>query len=67
MTHRFHVHGMSCSHCERAIVQALRRVDPAAQVSIDLDTGRVDVTSDRPRERLVQAIADEGYTVTEPA
>jgi len=63
MNHEFHVTGMSCSHCEKAVERAVRRVDPNAQVQIDRATEHVQVRSDAPREALAQAIADEGYGV----
>jgi len=64
MEHTLTVTGMSCGHCERAITVALRQVDPQAKVQIDRQLSRVVVDSQQPRERLVQAIADEGYQVT---
>ena len=59
----FHVQGMSCGHCERAVTQAVHAVDPQAQVRIDLASGQVDVNTAAPREALSRAIAEEGYTV----
>lgn len=63
MQHTFQVQGMTCGHCERAVVNAVREVDPNAVVRVDLDTGRVVVESDRERAALAAAIADEGYPV----
>ncbi len=67
MQYRFDVQGMTCGHCERAVRQALAQVDPQAQVQVDRAQGRVDVTSEAPREALAQAIADEGYQVAAAA
>lgn len=61
--HSFQVQGMTCGHCVRAVTQALQQLDPAAEVKVDLATGRVEVESARPREALARAIQDEGYTV----
>lgn len=63
MQQRFEVQGMTCAHCVRAVTEALRRVDAAARVEVDLASGRVDVDATVPRERLADAIREEGYTV----
>ena len=55
--------GMTCGHCERAVTQAVQRVDPTAQVQIDRPSGKVHVQTAQPREQIAQAIADEGYAV----
>jgi copper chaperone len=63
MNQVFDVQGMSCGHCERAVTQAVKAVDPAAQVKVDLGSGKVEVQSAQPRETLARAIAEEGYIV----
>lgn len=63
MNQSFQVQGMSCGHCERAVTQAVQRVDPAAQVKIDRPAGQVEVETTQPREAIAQAIAEEGYAV----
>ncbi|MEW6465514.1 heavy-metal-associated domain-containing protein [Tibeticola sp.] len=63
MNHEFHVTGMTCGHCEKAVERAIRAVDAQAEVQIDRAAERVQVRSDAPREALAQAIADEGYGV----
>ena len=63
MQHRFTVTGMTCGHCEKAVTQALRSLDPQAQVRIDRTQNRVEVDSELPRAALARAIADEGYPV----
>ena len=59
----FDVEGMSCNHCAKAVTQALRHVDPQAQVQVDLAGKKVEVESAQPRQALAKAMADEGYTV----
>ena len=59
----FDVQGMSCNHCAKAVTQALRQVDPQAQVQVDLAGKKVEVESAQPRQALAKAIADEGYAV----
>ena len=34
MNQSFDVQGMSCGHCERAVTQAVKSVDPQAQVKV---------------------------------
>jgi copper chaperone len=63
MEQRFDVQGMTCAHCVRAVTEAVRRLDPAAKVEVDLPTGRVGVDTSAPRERVAAAIRDEGYAV----
>jgi copper chaperone len=63
MNQSFQVQGMSCGHCERAVTQAVKAIDPAAQVKVDLAGGKVEVETSQPREAVAKAIADEGYTV----
>ncbi len=63
MNQRFSVQGMTCGHCERAVTQAIRQVDPQAQVQIDRPAGTVQVETEQPREAIARAIADEGYQV----
>ena len=60
----FQVQGMSCSHCERAVTQAVQALDPQAQVKVDLTTGRVDVTSKQTASAIKRAIEQEGYQVS---
>ncbi len=63
MNQNFQVQGMTCGHCERAVTQAVQRVDPAAEVKIDRTAGKVEVQSSQPREAIAHAIAEEGYAV----
>jgi len=63
MNQTFDVKGMTCSHCERAVTQAVKSVDPGAQVKVDLPAGKVEVQTSQPREVIAHAIAEEGYTV----
>lgn len=60
---KFNVDGMNCAHCERAITRALRAIDPAAQVTVDLTGGTVAVEGAISAEQARAAIEDEGYTV----
>jgi copper chaperone len=63
MQHELTVTGMTCGHCEKAVVQAIRSADPQAQIHVDRSQNRVQVTSVLPRATLAQLITSEGYTV----
>lgn len=63
MNQSFNVQGMTCGHCERAVTQAVKTLDPQAAVTIDRAAGRVEVDSAQPRQAIAAAIAEEGYTV----
>jgi copper chaperone len=63
MQQEFKVQGMTCGHCVKAVTQAVQLLDNAAAVSVELESGKVVINSDLPRERLVEAIREEGYTV----
>lgn len=63
MQYQFTVDGMTCGHCERAVVHAVREVDTDAIVKVDLATKQVSVESDKAREAIAHAIAEEGYKV----
>lgn len=61
--HTFTVTGMTCGHCEKAVVQAVKQLDPQAQVTADRTQNHVEIHSSQPREALAAAIAEEGYAV----
>jgi copper chaperone len=61
MSQKFQVSGMSCSHCATAVQNAVQTVDPEAQVTVDLETGHVDVLSPQPRADIIAAIENAGY------
>lgn len=63
MNQTFTVTGMTCGHCEKSVALAIKTLDPQAEVRIDRQQNRVDVQSEQPREKLAQAIAEEGYQV----
>ncbi|MCQ4187772.1 heavy-metal-associated domain-containing protein, partial [Klebsiella pneumoniae] len=50
----FNVSGMTCSHCERAVTQAIQALDPQAQVQVDLAAGTVQVQSSASEQAIRQ-------------
>lgn len=63
MNQSFNVQGMSCGHCVSAVTQAIKSVDPHAEVKVDLASGKVDVQSDEDHAAIAKAIEEEGYSV----
>ena len=58
---QFNLPSMSCGHCVAAVTQAVKSVDPQAQVDVDLGTHTVRVQSSQPADALVRALTDAGY------
>lgn len=63
MQYVFEVQGMTCGHCEKAVTQAVQRIDPQASVQIDRSQNRVAVDSGAEQAALHAAIQEEGYQV----
>lgn len=59
----FTVKGMSCGHCVKTITHAIKTLDPAASVAIDLASGRVEIDSSKPDSDLAAAINALDYLV----
>ncbi|WP_392545284.1 heavy-metal-associated domain-containing protein [Oryzobacter telluris] len=57
------VTGMTCGHCATSVSEELREISGVSDVSVDVPTGAVTVTSRQPLERdAVQAAVEEaGY------
>jgi copper chaperone len=52
---------MTCGHCVRTVTATVQRVDPAAQLKIDLPTHKVQIESKQPSDAFAKALAEEGY------
>ena len=59
----FSVEGMTCGHCVKAVTQAIKNQDPAAEVTVDLAAKQVSVQSQLSHEVIAGLIREEGYTV----
>lgn len=57
---------MTCGHCVRAVTEAVHEVDAGARVAVDLQAGRVSVSTDETgiAERIAEAIRAAGYEAT---
>jgi copper chaperone len=64
MNQIFTVEGMTCGHCEKAVTKALLSLDAQAKIVVNRTHSTVQVTSEKKREALAQAISDEGYRVS---
>jgi copper chaperone len=63
MNQVFSVQGMTCGHCEKAVIAAVKTLDPQAEVHIDRSQNLVEVQTEQPRDAVAAAISEEGYTV----
>jgi copper chaperone CopZ len=54
---------MTCSHCASAVTEGVSRLDGVRDVDVDLATGKVAVTSDRPltEDEVRGAVTEAGY------
>lgn len=59
----FKVEGMSCQHCVGAVTRSIHEIDADARVTVNLDSGSVQIESTKPVDALTDAIDDAGYTV----
>lgn len=67
MQETFTAQAISCEHCKTAIEGALRPIDGVEAADVDIDSKRVTVAYDpevAPREKLIEAMAAEGYPVS---
>lgn len=55
------VEKMSCQHCVRAVTAALRRLDAAAPVEVDLASGRVRTDGSFDVAQAIAVLDEEGY------
>jgi len=66
ITKKLNVEGMSCSHCEKAVKNALSEIQGVSDVAVDLEGKTVTVVYDTEQaeeDNLAEAIEDAGYDV----
>ena len=64
----FRVDDMTCGHCVGAITQAVKQVDPAADLQVDLASHRVGISgTSATAAAFCAAMAEAGYTPVELA
>ena len=55
------VDGMTCQGCVNAVTKTIQRLDPTAEVDVDLEHGRVRVMTNAQALEVSQAITKAGY------
>lgn len=59
--HEFALPEMTCGHCASKVHIALKRVDAACDIQVDLPQRKVSVRSDEDRATLADALSEAGY------
>jgi copper chaperone len=62
-TATYTVSGMTCSHCVNSVREEVGQVAGVNSVDVDLETGKVTVTSDAPLDvaQVQAAVEEAGY------
>jgi copper chaperone len=55
------VNGMTCGHCERAVLGALKSVPGVQDVRVDLKGNSATVQGNADVQALIAAVKEEGY------
>ena len=55
------VDGMTCQGCVNSVTKAIQRLDPGARVEVDLEHGRVHVTTTAHSVEVARALDAAGY------
>ncbi|KQT51142.1 heavy metal transporter [Aureimonas sp. Leaf454] len=55
------VQEMNCGHCVSSVTKAIKKVDPNADVQVDLGSGLVTVDTSVGSEAVRAAVKDAGY------
>lgn len=63
--HTYTVTGMTCAHCVMSVTEEITAIDGVTDVAVDLPTGVVAVTSDRPLDdaQVRAAVEEAGYAL----
>lgn len=57
---------MACGACSETITQAIKAIDPSAEVNSDLSSKALQVNASVNEDSITQAIVQAGYTVEKP-
>jgi copper chaperone len=62
-TSTYAVTGMTCEHCVRAVTEEVRRIQGVADVTVDLPTWALTISSPQPIEEaaVAEAVEEAGY------
>ena len=58
------VDGMTCDGCAAAVTRTVKRLDPGADVQVDLAAGRVAIRTGAQALDIAAALTKAGYTAT---
>ena len=59
------VKGINCGHCVKTITLAITRIEPDANVNVDLARGQVSIAQcNLPNEKIERAINEAGYATS---
>ncbi|MFS8097407.1 heavy-metal-associated domain-containing protein [Lentzea alba] len=61
----FTVSGMTCGHCVSSVTEEISQLDGVQNVAVELDSGKVTVTSAQPvaEDDVRAAVTEAGYTL----
>ena len=62
MTETYRVGGMNCGGCVAAVTRAIQRLDPEAQVAVDLASGKVSIDARLARDAVQRAVEAAGFS-----
>jgi copper chaperone len=57
----FAVEGMQCGGCVKAVETVLKRLDPQAEIMVDLDAATASVTGARDAAEIAAALTKAGF------
>ena len=59
------VSGMTCGHCVQSVTEELSKISGVTDVKVELDSGKVDITSDAELNmvQVAEAIEEAGYVL----
>ena len=58
---RFRIENMTCGGCARSVTKTIQKVDPAAEIEIDVDRRSVEVRSGREPSAFATALDTAGF------
>ncbi len=61
---KFYVPDMSCGHCKAAVEAAVIKLDPTADITVDLTAKTVTVTGALRGPDILNALAEKGFPAT---
>lgn len=57
----YHVQGMTCEHCVRAVKEAVEALPDVQTATVDLKTGTLQIKGHAEKNEIKKAIEEEGY------